>query len=88
MQNNTLSNNFDIQDMISAIYKAEEIKQKLPIGIKVSFDFYQKIKNNSLKLDYSKKPTMLGIPIKIYSNLIENYKFIYNKEEWEDEDAE
>lgn len=88
MPNKTSTNSFDIQDMVSTLYNIEEFKKEMPIGIEVSLDFYKTIQNAAFPLDYTKRETIFGLPIKINTKLKENYKFIYNKKEWEDEDAE
>lgn len=88
MQNNTIANGINIQEMVSTMYQLQDIKKAMPVGVKVTLDFYKKIQNNALNIDYTKIETIFGLPIRIDMNLEKDYEFIYDKKEWEDEYAE
>lgn len=78
------TDNFDYQDMLSAIDKIQRWPSTKKVkSIKMSFDFYQKIKDNLYIVNNSKEllDGFWGVPIEIEEDLKENYKFVYEEVE-------
>lgn len=81
----SVSNNFNYQEMLSAIDKIDKIKGNIIDHIEMSIDFYKKIKNN---ISITNKGNQLyekffGIPIEIKEDMQGNYKIVYNNGEVE-----
>lgn len=81
MPNKTVSNGFLYQEMISALEVLDRVSPKKVSSIKVSLDFYYKIKNNILDLDFSKRENFFGLPVIIDKDLSKDYEFIYEEDE-------
>lgn len=81
----SVSDNFNYQEMLSAIDKIDKIKGNIIDHIEMSIDFYKKIKNNILITNKGNQlyEKFFGVPIEIKENIQENYKIIYNNEEVE-----
>ena len=80
-----ISNNFNYQEMLSAIDKIDNIGKQID-HIEMSIDFYEKIKNN---ISITNKGNQLyekffAIPIEIKEDMQENYKIVYDNREVED----
>lgn len=76
------TNNFNYQDMLSAIDKIYRLPSIKKIKeIKVSFDFYKRIKNNIRNKTNQLYDNFWGIPIIIDENLAKNYEFVYEEVE-------
>lgn len=79
-----ISNNFNYQEMLSAIDKIDNIGKQID-HIEMSIDFYEKIKNN---ISITNKGNQLyekffAIPVEIKEDMQENYKIVYDNREVE-----
>lgn len=83
MQNNTLTiSGFDYQEMLSAIDKIQRWPStKLVKKIKVSFDFYKKMKDNIFIENKNNElyDGFWGIPLEIVEDLKKDYEFAYEE---------
>lgn len=76
------TNNFNYQEMLSAIDKiSRQFSTKKVKKIKVSFDFYKKIKDNLYIVNNSKEmyDGFWGVPLEIDIDLKRDYEFIYEE---------
>lgn len=77
------TNNFNYQDMLSAVDKVQRFPSTRKVKkIKMSFDFYKKIKNN-LHIVNNKEiyDGFWGVPLEIIDGLEKDYKFVYEEVE-------
>ena len=81
----SVSDNFNYQEMLSAIDKIDKIKGNIIDHIEMSIDFYKKIKNNILITNKGNQlyETLFAIPIEIKEDMQENYKIVYDNGEVE-----
>ena len=79
----SVSNNFNYQEMLSAIDKIDKIKGNIIDHIEMSIDFYKKIKNNISITNKGKQlyEKFFAIPIEIKEDMQETYKIVYDNGE-------
>ena len=81
MQSNTITNNFNYQEMLSAIDKIQQWPSTKVKKIKVSFDFYKKMKDNIFIENKNNElyDGFWGVPLEIVDDLEKKYKFVYEE---------
>ncbi len=81
----SISDNFNYQEMLSAIDKIDKIKENIIDHIEMSIDFYKKIENNIPTINKGNQlyEKFFAVPIEIKENMQENYKIVYNNGEVE-----
>ena len=72
-----ISNNFNYQEMLSAIDKIDNIGKQID-HIEMSINNYKKIRENILVTNKGNQlyENFFGIPIQIKESMKENYKFV------------
>lgn len=76
----SISNNFNCQEMLSAIDKIDKINKNIVDHIEMSINFYEKIEDNLLLItdkDNQLYMKIFAIPIEVNGDMKEGYKIVY-----------